>query len=783
MAIAPVVIEFLAKGVPQVQQAFKSIQDAAIRAERAQVVEVEKGERAKATSTEKWAKYREKLLDKSATMAGRFYAKQAREEAAAAKRASRATISESEKTTAAIKKGEHDRARAVRDRVNETKQAEKDLDAWQRRASQQRRQEAREEARVAREARRVAEKEERESRRVGSVRGRAAEAVLGAGARGVIAGLQRSGGIAQGLATTAAQLGGGFSIADSVGGEQRMRQQAATLSASTILSRAGTAGAEENAGKAMSTDEVLSKAKAIGISQGINPEEVLAGFDEIKKLAGNLSKATEVMPAVAKLATATGSDLSVTSRLAGNIIGANPNISSDDLDKQMRIFTHQGAVGGVEIEDFARYGSRITAGATKYGGNRETNEVTLGAMAQMSRQYGGAASPAEAALGAQRFGEDVIKHADDLKGMGITVSDGKGNLKDAQAIILEMLAKTGGDVTKVSHLNLGARGSRPLEGAAAIYKDAGGGESGLEAVKKEFKKYGTGVSKEEVDAANRRVLAERKVEMSMQALRIAAGEQLLPEFIKIIPTLKELIPAFVEVAKVGIPAFSQLMKTVADFVEKNKGLVADLAAHPVGTLIAFELTKSFAAAGLPALIRALFSGAFGGGVGGGGGSAAFALGKAAPALARNGAAAAMVATAGALGGSVWGGMTAYADASMEAEDVAAKVRAWGQGDRSRGIDPAAAANAIEAAKGRLSQTSGLEKLGLGIGGAFSDEYEQRYQQNKKDQALVDAEDLRKAITEAAAAGVREGVASGMSSMPGNNSGPNGAGRSKSIIER
>jgi hypothetical protein len=113
--------------------------------------------------------------------------------------------------------------------------------------------------------------------------------------------------------------------------------------------------------------------------------------------------------------------------------------------------------------------------------------------------------------------------------------------------------------------------------------------------------------------------------------------------------------------------------------------------------------------------------------------------------------------------------------------MAAKVRAYARGDKERGVSPEQAALAIQAARGRVDSSSALGQAkniitgGLGI----SDTDDKAYKQYKADQALVDSKELQKAIAEAAAAGVREGVASGMK----NNSGAQGAGRSETIGNR
>lgn len=792
MAIAPVVIEFLAKGIPQVQQAFKSVQDAAIRAEKAQTGEAAQAGRTRVASAQKEArekiaayKFADREHSKAIKQGIRETEKAAKEEAKATRDAAREKIAAykfaDREHSKALRQGVKEAERAAKDEVKAAKDAAKERVAASKAADKAiAKARAQEQDQSLRDARQGTH----ESNRVNRARGRVAEAVLGAGTRGVVAGLQRAGNVAMGLSTTAANVFGGFSLADAVSGEQGFRKQAAGISARTILSGAGP---NSKNGRAYSTSEVLSKAKGIGIERNLDPADVLQGIDRMAKLTGNLESSMNAVDSVAKISKANGSDLSITTGLAAEIFSANPGIKQEALNNQLRLFTKQSVVGGVETEDFARYGARITASASKFGGNIEKNEGVLGAMAQMARQYGGASSASEATKGSERFASAVGQKADKLRKLGVEVSDGNGTLKDPETIILDMLRKTKGDVTKLSEMGLGERGERPLAGVAALYRKNGGGEKGLDAVREEFKKYTTGVTEDEVNAAYKRVMAEEQVEQSLRKLKITAGEQLLPVLAQMIDPLKQLIPALVDAAKVGIPAFTELMQTVSDFVTANEGIISSLAAHPVGALIALEVIKSFAAAGLPAILRGLFSGALGGGGGAGGaaGGVMGGLGRAAPGLARGLGATAMVAGAAALGDSLAGGQKAWADGTMDAENMAARVRAWGRGERdpARSMSPAAAMQARQDALGRLADGGALSNLGNGIAGVFSDTAEKKYNQAKADEGLIDSKDLKKAIEEAAAAGIREGVATGMKAWSASNTGTNGAGRWHSMLDR
>jgi hypothetical protein len=759
MAISPVIIELLVKGAPAVGQSFRSVADTATKAERQIQREAERASRERQRIADNEAKVKINAWKKADAEVRKAYQ--------AGERVSRNATRMAE--------------REARDKVRAMAKADADIQRIRERsAAQAARMVAREEADRSRAAMQWVKQREREVASERSARAKVAQSMIGAGAQGVANGIKRVAGVASGLASTAGQLGGGFSLADSLQGEKSLRQKAAQLSASTILSRAGQPG-EEGVGRAYGTDELVSKAKAIGIEQNLDPGRILDAVDTIKGLTGNVEKAVEIVPYVAKLATATGGDVSEMSGLAANILASNQNISNKDLQEQLRIFTRQGVVGGVEVADFAKEGSRLTAGASLFGGDKSQNQATMGAFAQISRQYGGASSASEAALAAQRFATDVASHSDSLKKQGIDVRDGRGNLREAKAIIMDMVTKTGGDVTRMKDMGLGERGVKALTGVSAIYKDKGGGQAGMDAIKAEFEKYTKGVSEGEVNAANRRVLGEggASLDQAMMKLRNTVGEQLLPEFIKLVPVIQQSAPVFAGLLRDSIPPLLDVIKQLAEFAKAHKETIATMAAHPVGTLIAFEISKSFAAAAIPELLKKLLSGGSGGG--GGVGNGVPGGGVAGRGLAL-GAAAAGVIVNSELG---------YSGGTSAAQDMQAKVEAWQRGDHERGMSPEAAKAQVDAAKKRLGNTGVFEQTANLLTSPFVDASSRDYKQYKADQGLVDNEGLSKAIEAAftnpsdklIAALDRNTAAQGSGAGGAGNSGPNGAARKDSIADR
>lgn len=427
---------------------------------------------------------------------------------------------EEAKRKAAREKADYNAARSAARRAREE----------QRGRSQVAREEHRERVRLAREQKRELARVEREEERKAKDVQRTREGFV----RNVAGGSMRAAsGILGRVGRGLLDVGGGFTLTQAAQREVALRGQAATLASSS----------EGN----LSGGFLLTKAREVAIQQGMDPESVLRGYDEIKKLTGNVGMAVDIMPELAKLATAYGADVGELGGLAGNVLAANPKIAKKDLLRQLGIFTQQGVVGGVEIGDFARYGSRITAGAGLFGGNKEDNEVVLGGMAQIARQRGGAASAAEATLAAQRFATDVQKKSDTLKLMGIDVRDGKGTLRNAEDLSIEMLRKTNGDVTQLRKTGLGERGIRVLTGVADIYRNAGGGQRGEQAVRDEYAKYKRVLSQNEVDARNKARLAEVDIQLknAMEQLQREVGSKLMPIMPKLIQQLIKLTPQFV----------------------------------------------------------------------------------------------------------------------------------------------------------------------------------------------------------------------------------------------
>lgn len=607
--IPPVVLALKVNGAPQVQQSFKTILDIVQRFEKGDLAAFEAALQAR------------KRKRKAAANEEKGERKQDGEEAVRTTKRTNDQITRTEEAGAKdrerIRDNEQRSAeRAAQRKIQAMLRVDRDVKRIQDRA---RRDTERDERQRERDAKRWVDRRDRENKKKAD---RLGNVILGAGSH---AGSTLVRG-AMGFARDVLNVGGGFTIADSVQREVSLRGQAASMAASASLA----------GGRPISGAEILERTRAVANEHGFDPTEIMEGVGKLKDLTGNLEQALSLAPKIAQLANATGGNVAEFGENLGNILASSPNMSTDDALKLLRVQAAQGAVAGVEVKDMAKYGSRLTAGASYYGGDRSQNIAATSAMAQLARQHGSASSPAEAALAAQRFGSDVVKHATALEAKGIKVRDGKGTLIDPTKIIAQMLDKTKGDVTKLAKLDVGDRGGKVLEGAAALYRDAGGGAKGKEAVQSYFDSLTKAVATDkEIEAAESKRLAEvdKQLEMSMNQLRDAVGTQLVPELIKLVPVIRDAVPG----VRSLLEAFVRLANWASENPLKAAFAAAGVSVMGLGARISAEITKEIATAKLGELMRRLLDG---------GGEASSSFGKVGGAVGK----AALVVGAGVVAG-------------------------------------------------------------------------------------------------------------------------------------
>ena len=672
-----------------------------------------------------------------------------------------------------VRKTEAEREAQFKKRTDE-KRAQDQVALWKRTdamVAQFRQQGIRDHERAEKEKTRITERETREvvNMEIAMYRKRSQEAerfrshIAGAAAHGLVNGGRTIGRVATGMMGTALGLGGGFSISDSMHRSMELSGMATDIAIQGHVTSEN--GRVENR-RQRSGKEIEGAIRATSIETGNDASDVGAGLMKFTNLTGDLQLGLDMMPKLAAMAAATGSSFDKTAQAAGNIAKALEG-TEDPAKATMQVMqamSGQGRENSIELKDFAVQVAKVTAGAGKYEGNAVENVIKLSALMQDARGGGGAWSATSAGTAVSSFTSTFGKGAriGAFRDAGVKIKGEDGKTRDPFAVIADSIDKTKGDQAGLSNLFGSVMALRLVDKHVGIYRDAEKKKkgSGRDAVLKHMEGVaGANLSDDEIakNLAMRMAQDDKKIAKVKAEFDKAVSQDLLPEFIKLIPVIRNMVPLFIDLAKTALPAFVEFIKSVADFAQENKGLIRDIAAHPIGAIMAAEVTKSISTVALGEVIKKLL----GGGAGGGGGSGG---GPGIPGIVVAGAAAAAVIAKAAI---------SYEGGTEAAQDLRARVEAWQKGDHKNGVSPEDAALQVQEAKNRLAKSNVLENTANLILSPVLGPADRDYKQYKKDQGLVDnaglqeqigasytsadTDKLKEAIAKAVVAGMRAGL--------------------------
>ncbi len=740
---SPVVIDFLIRGMPAAQQALRTVEQTAAAADRARAREAQRASALRTRAEQQEARDKIRAMQRAdaevrriQSQATRSVERQAQQKARAEEKAERETVRAAEKAAnerlAVARRVDREFAQMQARRAREN---ERLLREGQRLEERTHRESVRLEARTNRE---LARRQEQEDKQRSGFRERFARGignVITATGSKVVGAMTQTAGMV-------GQLGGGFSIADSV---QRASKNAGQLE--DILNSAYNPASKIQANKRrLDASEVQPEIAATSIRYGMERSDVQEGLGDITGITGDLETARKLMPQLAELSRATGSSFADMANAAGNVGLAFDDMTdsgkkAEQIMSVMRTLAGQGKAGNVEIRDQAVQAAKIVASSGKFAGDNAENIVKLGALMQFSRGGGGSWNAASAATAVNAFTSTFGKGArlGAFEGLGIDVFADKEQTKirPPEQIIADSLDKTKGNVPQMTALFGSVMSMRAVNKFSEVYTRAETEKkgSGRQKVLDEFASMTKGVAMtkgEVTDAARRRTGAlDAQMASSREKFDDAVQRQLIPALIKLAPIIEQMIPIFVDLHAQALPAFVDLIKTVADFATQNKELIHDIAAHPIGTILAAEVTKSVAGAGIGQVIARLL----GGGGGGGGGGVPTNPGV-------------LAVAAGAAGVAVGANaMIKYASGDEKAKDYVAKLEAYKRGDTERGISPEAAQKELDQANARLNKSSTLEHVGDLMTSPFVDASSRDYAKYKNDQGFTDNKDLRELLEE------------------------------------
>ena len=610
---APVVVRITVEGVDQVAKAFRRVEDAVVRGERAGVEAATKGARARVNEAEREARDKARLADR-----------EAREKIAAWKAADK-TIAD------ALKLGLKEAEKAARDGTRIEEKAARDK---ARIAETEMRTRERGVANLAGIKARYLQQEVRDMERAESSKTRIAEAaarsrarfagtIAGAGMTGAQAGISRVGGITSGVAGTVLSLGGGFTIADALQGTMALQRSSALLSNSAVGVNGVTAAQAD-------PKHIESVMKAASIESGVDANELAMATRSYIAKSSDFKGGMENAGFIGKVSKATGTDVNDVAMSMGQIRSQNADLSSAGARSMLLNMVMQGKQGSVEMDKLAGSAGKITRSATSYGGDQGKTQQELLGLAQIAVRTRGTA--AGAAIAMSSIGSDTRNHQDKIDAaLGYKTLDSNGRIKKGPGEhIADILAASGGDLTKLGQKGMGF--GKPAMGMfeallpaftkaqAAYAKDhvgdtKGANAAGRTAIMSQMKDItGQSMTESQLDEMVKKVLSTptEQFEAALREMKMVVGAELLPEFVRMIPVIKDIIPLFTDVAKTSLPAFLDLIRSLAEFAKTNRALISDIAAHPIGALMAKEVIGSIVGAGLGAAMRTSIGQSIGG---------------------------------------------------------------------------------------------------------------------------------------------------------------------------
>jgi len=402
-----------------------------------------------------------------------------------------------------------------------------------------------------------------------------------------------------------------------------VQRNVSTQKLATDISNSGyVEGAAGNVGKRQDPKAIIAAAKAAADASATSEESALSGMQKFVGKSTDLQTGMEIVKQMSQLAKAGAGNLDDYMDAAGDValkLGDIPN-KGEAVVAVMKTMARQGQLGASEMRSFSKNVAPLIATAGMFAGGPAKAMSELGAVFQITKQFGGAKGPAQAAVSTSNFVGDLKSasglkalHAAGLKDSEIFSDKGKTQLRALSEIIPRMLELSKGDLTKVAAEMKGKQSGRVLTGFQKVFQDAGGGAAGKEAVAAKFKEFGGQMSDKQIQESLGAALAttESKAQLFQNRLQ-AIADQTLP---RLLDSVEKLAPAVMTLAE----KFADMTAWAAENPMKAVvvALVASVAQAGVGMAISGALQAVITRASVAASAAA------------GGGGAAAGLGGAA----------------------------------------------------------------------------------------------------------------------------------------------------------
>ncbi len=424
---------------------------------------------------------------------------------------------------------------------------------------------------------------------------------LGGGARRLGSKIGHTlGGVAS-MAAGALSIGGGFALAD-VAGKQISAEKSAAL-----LVNSATVGGVPAAGASISN--ILGKASQVSKETGVSRGDLIDATRTYVARAGSdqFGKAMENMGFFAKLSKASGTDIKDITGAAGMLQAQNKGLSQGDMKQMLLDISAQGKAGAVEISDLASLAGGLGSTRGLYQGSVTENQRKLIALAQITRTEGTSAE--EAMVGVKDLGTEATKKAAGAHApqwLKNAVDKKTGTIKGGPEQLIEAaLLGTKGNLGQLTEV-FGARGSKAFDRLAPLFNQAGGGQAGIEAIRKEMAPImGAKGSEANLSAeyAQTQTPGERLSKV-WNELEVTVGQRLEPALLKLADKAPQIADLFGTIIDAGGKFAEFLLDNPYEGVGAIVGLAVakDLAGAAIGTKAGAAIAAALAALELGKLL-------------------------------------------------------------------------------------------------------------------------------------------------------------------------------------
>lgn len=319
---------------------------------------------------------------------------------------------------------------------------------------------------------------------------------------------------------------------------------------------------------------VRAQISDVSIRTANDAGDTMQGLQAFVAKTGDLETGRAVLFDLAKLSKATGANMGDMADAAGDVA----NQLGDVPDKGKAIASVMGAIaaqgkeGAVEIKDLASQMAKLGAAAGQFSGDRAQSIANMGALVQMTRAKGGAASSTQAASAVGTFTATFSKgkRVKELDAFGVDYLGADGKVDAKKAIIGAIAAADSAAKgnQKEMGLNMGrmfmdVNARRVTRGFESVFHEAGGGKAGLEAASKAFDDLArTVMNNEEVENSFALAMqtSDAKAKIFNEQLAAIADE-----------SRSNLLPALQSLA----PTILGWSKSLADWIGKVTGKTRD----------------------------------------------------------------------------------------------------------------------------------------------------------------------------------------------------------------